>query len=242
MNHELAIDADSILYKSIWRVKDNFDLEVAYLDFCGEICKIRSAVFEKFPYEKGDTINYEIVFTEGSNFRYDIFPQYKANRTDKMEGIDDLKNLIKSRLPNIVIPTNAEADDYVISRNCLVAAIDKDVLKACQYYSYNYNKNVWLEPNEPSDIEEWYLFQALMGDSTDGIPGAPGIGKVKAAPIAKSLVNGSIDWENYCAFFEYPYMATICNQLVRMNQWDHKTEQLALWTPDLLTVYDPDDI
>ena len=39
MNHELAIDADSILYKSIWRVKDNFDLEVAYLDFCGEICK-----------------------------------------------------------------------------------------------------------------------------------------------------------------------------------------------------------
>ena len=124
-----------------------------------------------------------------NNFRYKIFPEYKANR----------KNVIKSPLlPFIreymieelkaIESHGGEADDYIIdaisesSGNCVVSSIDKDVL----YYSpntplYDYRgyNDVLGEFKYITDKESRLAraTQIVTGDSTDGVPGAKGVGK-----------------------------------------------------------------
>lgn len=205
MEYKIAIDADSIVYKACSRHKDDFDIEQAYYEFCGEIAKIKGAVFNRFQYEKGDEVKELIVLSPKESFRNRLYPNtgllnekgkpigYKANRVSmKMEGIVELKKLILKRLKDkVLVEKEVEADDIVIylanNHNYMVAAIDKDVLNVCPTDSYNYNTFRWDEPHLEFQIEQWYLLQTLMGDRDDNIPGAPGIGKAMAFNIVHGI-------------------------------------------------------
>lgn len=232
MNYHTLIDADSLLYKAAYREPTN--IEKAYLEFCGEVSKSRSAIFNKVQYVKGDTATYELVFTKGSNFRYDIYQEYKASRTGKMDGVDDLLKLISNRLETTVI-AGIEADDYVIAKakviNCSIACIDKDIIKASPVETYDYNKNIWNPANSTKDIEQWYLYQALMGDSTDNIKGAKGVGKVGARKIVNQLLESDLGWDYFSSHFATEEAAIQSIRLVRMDQWDYTTKELTLWEP-----------
>ena len=232
MNYHIIIDADSLLYKAVWREPDN--LEKAYLEFCGDVAKSKSAVFQQVEYKPKDTVSYELVFTKGSNFRYSIYPDYKASRGDKLAGVDELFELIQSRL-EIVIPEEVEADDYVIAKakvtGDFIACIDKDIIKASPVPCYNFNKNEWTSANRVEDVEQWYLYQAMMGDSTDNIKGAKGVGKVGAQKVLNQLLGSDLGWEHFTSQFESEEKAIQSIRLVRMDQWDYNTKTLKLWEP-----------
>ena len=155
MIYNIAIDADSLIYKACYRhqmhhttktpytkeeILASFNLELAYFEFCQEVGKIRSAPFSGtnpiLTYEKGDDVQVKIVLSPRKSFRQDIFPEYKANRSKKpstVVGIKDLKILVLKRLKDwtILIP-NVEADDivnyYAREHGYMVSAIDKDVI------------------------------------------------------------------------------------------------------------------
>jgi len=258
VTHKIAVDADSILYRSCYRHKhmvENDDskmdrfLEYAYFEFCGEISKIKQAIFNgPETYSYGDDVKAVICLSPKHTFRHDIFPDYKANRkTTPVPGISRLKQMVRDRLAGMVYyKDNVEADDLVIylakELNYRVAAIDKDVLNACPTESYNYSKFEWNMPKTEAQIEKWYLMQALMGDKDDNIPGAKGIGSVGAFNIVHGVdpkqKNVKLTWEqtNYRPTFEdiVPHFpseaeARISMMLVRMDQFNGK--EIIPWVP-----------
>ena len=252
MNYNIAIDADSLIYKACYRhqlhttkanqisdeaVLASFNLELAYFEFCQEIGKIRSSLFAGteplFQYEKGDEVNVLIVLSPKKSFRQDLYPEYKANRKKSQPtvGIRDLKLLVIDRLKDwVLLIPNVEADDvvnyYAREHNYMVAAIDKDVINANPTHCYNYKKFTWSSPSSELEIEKWYLKQTLMGDRTDNIPGANGIGEVKAGKIVDELYFPNL--EDIEEYFDCETDAMMNHWLVRMDMWNGK--DIVLWS------------
>ena len=232
MVYKIAIDADSVVSKSLHRQPD--DLEKAYYEFCSSIGVIKGAIFHGMhEYEKGDEVEMKIILTPRTNFRYDIFPDYKHKRQPRSESRIALMKMILERLkPWVEIHKGVEADDVVIyyaKQGWMVSAIDKDVINACPTFCYDYNKYEWNPPKSEMQIESWYLMQALMGDSTDCIPGAKGIGEKGAFKIVNEM-----SWKSFAGIIEYfpSYEdALLSMRLVRMDQWNGK--EVILWEPSL---------
>ena len=232
MLYKIAIDADSVVSKSLHRQPD--DLEKAYYEFCSSIGVIKGAIFHGMhEYEKGDKVEMKIILTPRTNFRYDIFPDYKNKRLPRSESRIALMKMILERLkPWVEIHKGVEADDVVIyyaKQGWMVSAIDKDVINACPTFCYDYNKYEWNQPKSEMQIESWYLMQALMGDSTDCIPGAKGIGEIGAFKIVNEM-----SWKSFAGIIEYfpSYEdALLSMRLVRMDQWNGK--EVILWEPSL---------
>jgi len=136
-------------------------------------------------------------------FRNEIYPEYKANRS---EAPDDLapqfeyirKSVIAFNLPSVDLP-NYEADDLlatyveqILAKGAKVTIVssDKDLMQL-------YKKDVRLfDPMKnkfitPEDIvnkfgvgpEKVIDVQSLAGDSSDNVPGVPGIGVKTAAEL-----------------------------------------------------------
>lgn len=255
MLYKIAIDADSIVYKSCHRCQvkgepETFDIEKAYVEFCGEIAKICSDVFIRgvdsssglFQYETGDRVEYIICLSPRKSFRNKISPSginfridargnrkdvgYKANRKpSSVVGISELKKLILSRIPSLCwVNSEAEADDLVNylarEKQYLVAAIDKDVINANPTYCYDYNNRKWNEPRSKDEIENWYLEQTLMGDSTDNVQGAKGIGPKNAVNIVRNELKGKGTLEDLRPYFDSELDLQVNHMLVRMDRFD----------------------
>jgi len=221
----IAIDADSIIFKACYRhqIEGGVNIELAYLEFCYEIGKVRSACFHIVKYNRNDIVKPLIVLSPKKTFRNDLSDDYKANRPAKlMHGIKQLKLMVMSRLNDIsmVVP-NIEADDvviyYAIHHGYMVAAIDKDVIMGCPTSCYNYNTRRWEHPRLPFEIEEWYTKQALMGDSVDGVKGAFNVGKIGAQKWVDKYLGEPFSWPDFVSQFSDEYTAEIAMNLVRMD-------------------------
>lgn len=123
--------------------------------------------------------NYELVFTPSTNFRYELFPDYKKSRTKKPQS-NMLKRLKKYAKANLgIVPDNAEADDYVYyyaMRGDPVASGDKDVVYSVPSAYYYHSKHKEVINNTPEQMSRWVLLQTLAGDLGDDIPGIKGVG------------------------------------------------------------------
>ncbi len=235
---KIAIDADSLVYKACYRhqIEGGVNIEQAYLEFGFEIGKIKSAVFRLIKYAKGDVVIPIIILSPKKTFRHDLSSEYKMNRPtgETIHGIKQLKLMIMHRLDNAVVHSNIEADDvciwYAKNKNYLVAAIDKDVINACPTSCYNYNVRRWEPPHMPYEIEEWYAKQALMGDSTDGIKGAEGIGVERAQAWVNRFVGEPFSWSEYTDLFGGESLAIMAMNLVRMDRL-HKIDGKLVHVP-----------
>lgn len=186
----LLIDADSIGYLASYFPETSF-LDFPTLEERQEECKyrVRNKLQEiQNNVEEWYNIISTIMFVGGKdNFRYKIYPEYKANRTKaiKPELLEYAKNyLIKL---GAIQAHGAEADDFVVSAakevigNCVIATIDKDLLfwgPNVPFYDYRTYKETIGEFKSISDKERKWMkaFQLISGDATDGIKGSPGLG------------------------------------------------------------------
>lgn len=237
MVYNLVVDADSLLYQCCYRHQHEWlenkmcKYELAYMDFVGAIYAMKSKVYGQFDLQKDDSIEFEIVFSPKHTFRHELTSTYKENRkgTD-IVGIPELKILVESRLGATEI-TLMEADDIVITRayekeNVIIACIDKDIFKHSPVYCFNYLKWEWIAPLTEEEIEQNYWIQAITGDSTDGIKGAKGIGKVGAEKLVYDLLE-PLNYEKYVSLFESEEEAILSMRLVRLDQY--KGGKLELW-------------
>lgn len=151
------------------------------------------------------------VFDAGKHtFRHDMYAEYKGTRDKMPEDLASqlpvLKNLLKNMgIMTIEIP-EIEADDIIGSltrkfdEQFILVSGDKDLLQLI-----NKQTQVWLTQKGISQVQkvdesvlksEFNLrpyqvieMKAIMGDSSDNIPGVPGIGKVGASKLIEEFDN-----------------------------------------------------
>lgn len=140
----------------------------------------------------------------GRNFRHELYPDYKANRTATPEPliaqlapIREVMDILGFR---VEVSSGCEADDCIAGltaslktgRQVVIVGSDKD-LKQC----LDANVVIWDPQAKGQQIttldsfmastgltpQKWPDYQALTGDSTDNIPGLAGVGPKTAAKL-----------------------------------------------------------
>ena len=148
--------------------------------------------------------HFAVIFDSAKkNFRNDIYSDYKANRTEAPEDLapqfEYIRKAVKAfNLPSIEL-INYEADDLIATytkqiidagAKVTVISSDKDLMQLVSDKTRLYDpmknkvlgeKEVFdkfgVKPNQVIDV------QSLAGDSSDNIPGVPGIGVKTAAEL-----------------------------------------------------------
>ena len=176
--------------------------------FCNMLFKLLEDSKSKENLEK--PTHFAVIFDSArKNFRNEIYKDYKANRS---EAPDDLipqfdfirKSVNAFNLPSIEL-INYEADDLIatyvdqitkIGAKVTIVSSDKDLM---QLYNksvriYDPMKNKFL--GEDDVIKKFGVksdkvidVQALAGDSSDNVPGVPGIGVKTAAELINKYGN-----------------------------------------------------
>ena len=180
----------------------------AVFGFCNMLLK----QLEQLQNEKGGNVSVVIIFDAArKTFRNDIFSEYKSNRSEPPDDLVPQFDIIK-KIPNVfnlrsIEFPGFEADDLIASYSerakklgikVTVISSDKDLM---QLVSEGVKM---LDPIKNREIGREEVFnkfgvypekvidvQALAGDSTDNVPGVPGIG-IKTAAL---LINeyGSLE-------------------------------------------------
>ncbi|PJI66009.1 DNA polymerase I [Serratia sp. TKO39] len=153
-----------------------------------------------------------VVFdAKGKTFRDELFAEYKSHRPpmpdDLRAQIEPLHSMVKAMgLPLLVTP-GVEADDVIgtlaleaekAGHAVLISTGDKDMaqLVTPNVTLINTMNNTILGPQEVCDKygippELIIDFLALMGDSSDNIPGVPGVGEKTAQALLQGI--GGLD-------------------------------------------------
>ena len=148
--------------------------------------------------------HFAVIFDSAKkNFRNDIYTEYKANRSETPEDLVPQFEYIRKAVKAFSLPSieliNYEADDLIATyakqivdagAKVTVISSDKDLMQLVseKIRLYDPMKNKVLGENEvfekfgvkPDQVID---VQSLAGDSSDNIPGVPGIGVKTAAEL-----------------------------------------------------------
>jgi len=181
------IDADSLMY---------YEMGANTLEEA--IAGIDSRIHTILNKTKAD--EYMGFLTLGKCFRYSVAETkaYKHNRPGGMKPpiFYALRSYLQQPPYNFYAVDGLEADDCVSVYSTIIAETegesyticspDKDVLKQVPGNHYNYQKMEWVFTSDKAG--ELFLWkQTLMGDSTDGIPGIPGLGAKTADKLVDTI-------------------------------------------------------
>lgn len=192
MSKIVLIDADSLLYFEMG--KDTLEEAIDGINQ-----RIQQIIIET---EAESYIGY---LTLGKCFRYAAAKTkpYKYNRKGGMKPpIFYALRAYVQQAHGFISVDGYEADDMVgIGRDYFVSAghevtissPDKDVLQQLAGKHYNYQKAEFIETS-CEEAEKFLWKQVLMGDSTDGIPGIPGLGPKTADAIIDNMPESKLEY------------------------------------------------
>ena len=150
--------------------------------------------------EKTQSENYIpfLTSTDKSNFRYTIFPEYKANRTQpKPRHYDTLREFLIERHGAVVV-YGEEADDrlgILQTEETTIGSIDKDLDQVPgKHYNFVQDRHYFITPEQ--GLFKLYE-QILTGDRIDNIPGIHGIGPKRAYKLLEKC-SGGVDMYRAC--------------------------------------------
>lgn len=134
-------------------------------------------------------------FLGGSeNFRKVLYPEYKANRAklQRPAWLDDVRLFLVEEW-KAEICTGYESDDGIgiaLGEDSIVCANDKDFRQLAGHH-YNFVKDEFFDVDEDEATLAFWT-QVLVGDSSDNVRGAKGIGPVKAGRILSGVPAGEM--------------------------------------------------
>jgi len=170
-----------------------------------------------------------LVFSDKTNFRYDIYPEYKANRTQ--EKTEQYKKLKKWALKKGLVVKNCEADDvvsYYVRKGAIGMTADKDMLNGVAGIWYDTYHQKWITTSK-EEADKFVLIQSMMGDATDNIKGIFRVG-IKTAE--RKLEENGATWDTVVQFYKEKGLteedAILTRRLVGMDQW-HPKKGIRLW-------------
>ncbi|KAB2666327.1 DNA polymerase I [Brucella tritici] len=156
--------------------------------------------------------HFAVIFDYSSKtFRNEIYPEYKANRTAPPEDLIPQFGLIRQATRAFNLPCiekeGFEADDLIATYarvaeqaggDVTIVSSDKDLMQLVTPSVSMYDSMKDKQISIPEVIEKWGVppekmidLQSLTGDSTDNVPGIPGIGPKTAAQLLEEF--GDLD-------------------------------------------------
>jgi DNA polymerase-1 len=247
MTRALLIDADIFCFQAASAVEEEIhwgdDLWTLHSDIGRAKAKVLSDL-DKVATTIGGHCEFVICLTDKANFRNEVLPSYKENRKGKRKplALAALKEWLAGEYESFTRP-NLEADDcmgilatwdaYKPDTTKVIVSEDKD-MQTIPCYLFNPAKDKEIRVISEHEADYYHLKQALMGDSTDGYKGCPGIGEVGAT----RLLDKGLSWDAVVSAFAkkgltqddaltQARVARIC----RASDYDFKNKEVILWTP-----------
>jgi DNA polymerase-1 len=203
-DHVFLVDGSGYIFRAyhalppLTRKSDGLQIN-AVLGFCNMLWKLLN---EMKPEERPTHL--AVVFDKSEKtFRTDFYPKYKAHRPDIPADLIPQFPLIRDAVRAFDIPSleqaGFEADDLIATyvriaceaeATCTIVSSDKDLMQLVNdcvvMYDTMKDKRIGIaEVIEKFGVppEKVIEVQALIGDSTDNVPGVPGIGVKTAAQL-----------------------------------------------------------
>ena len=237
---KLLIDADFIVYKNCAAAETEIDwgndvilVTSKFSDALGATCRELSKLKQRFIWDVPEII---LFFSDSTNFRKSILPDYKGHRNRKKPcGYRRVINALKNQYEVIIMPT-LEADDSMGIYSTkhpgnIICSPDKD-MRQIPGKLYDMEN---LTTIDEADGQKWHLIQSCSGDQTDGYAGCPGIGVKRATTFFE---NKGYSWETVVHMYKEKDLteedALINAQLARIltvDDYDFKRKQPIPWTP-----------
>ncbi|NJL70263.1 MAG: hypothetical protein HC888_01025 [Candidatus Competibacteraceae bacterium] len=247
-NRKILIDADGIIYKHASALEEEIEWDDGkgngYITLAIDPHEIYRRVRQDCR-QLGKDYDAEpvICITDSArNFRFDFFPEYKGLRVHQRKplGIRWVRQKLQE-LPETMFRPRLEADDilgilatrksYLSHNHPLIWSPDKD-LKTIPGIHVHSGKEVAI-----TSEEAWgnFLIQAISGDSTDGVPGAPGFGEKTAKEY---LDEYGYTWDTvkmaYSESLTPVTTALMYARAVRIlhaSDYNFTTQEVIPWTP-----------
>lgn len=187
----------------------------------------------------GDVI---MAFSSRNSFRRDLFPQYKANRRGVRKPIAfrPLRDYVFSTYPSLEWD-RLEADDILgvlsrsrsITKPKIVVSDDKDLRGVgCNLYRPS-RPGEGVTKITPKEARLWHYTQTLMGDTTDGFPGLPGCGPVRAGKYLKKGTWGEVvsAYKDKGQTEEDALLQARMAKILSPKMYNRRTKKIKLWEP-----------
>ena len=213
--HIYLIDGSGFIFRAYYalppltRKSDGLPVG-AVSGFCNMLYKF---VEEARNLEKIDRPTHLVVVFDSArkNFRNDIYKDYKANRENTPEDLIPQFDLIRKAVEAFNIPSiemlNYEADDLIATFKeqaskkkikVTIVSSDKDLMQLVDENTFMFDsmKDKFIDKEQVKEKFGVYPdkvidIQSLAGDSSDNVPGVPGIGIKTAAELINEY--GSLD-------------------------------------------------
>ena len=182
------LDGDIILYRNAW-ASNNDPLGIA-------IARTDEMIDLILHDTQAKTFDIYLSDDYTNNFRYQIDPNYKANRKDVARPVwyKEIKDHLFDKW-NAQLSLGMEADDslgiqqtaHTHDEDSVICSIDKDLMQIWGAH-YNFVKKEWKQVGYVEGTRQLYL-QLLIGDTSDNVKGVDRIGPVKAGKLLNHLTN-----------------------------------------------------
>jgi DNA polymerase-1 len=237
-----VIDADMVVYRAGFASEQEIKWEDDIWTLHSSEADMKVIVNDMVEYAVDQTkaSDYLMVFSDKRNFRYDIFPEYKANRKGKRKplGLASITDWAFNN-HNGVRKNNLEADDVIgmmcCGREDMVAVSgDKDFgTLNCEWFNF-LKAETSLTTLEEANYN--HMVQTLSGDSVDGFSGAKGIGPKTAM---KLLDKHGATWNTVLDAYadkgqpeEDALMNARLSYILRSpKEYNEKEGEIKLWNP-----------
>lgn len=241
---KLLIDADLIVYRSCIAVEQDArfddDFHILYSSFDDAWQNVNIAMTRLF--ERFGTDDHVAALSVGRNFRYDVDPTYKGNRTETRKPLcfARVREALEAHY-TVYKFDGLEADDVLgifatRDPNTIICSMDKDLKTIpCTLWDGKQVRKI-----EQHEADFWFMYQVLVGDTADGYPGCPGVGDVKARKIlcGKPEEGPEVVWSLVVAAYEKAGLTeddaikqARLARILRNSDWDAKAKRPILWTP-----------
>jgi DNA polymerase-1 len=180
-------------------------------------------------------------WSSSKNFRKVLSDTYKAHRSPKPEGYDEMVHTLMNHFPVQKIE-GLEADDVmgILQTSnkfgeTRIVSIDKDMrtipgwlINPDHYDAADWQESYWKVTQEEADL--WHLHQTVIGDTADGFKGIPGAGP-KAAEKIECWDDVVKLGEKKGVDEEYLVLQARLAHILRRDDYLHEQGAIKLWTP-----------
>lgn len=248
-NRTLLIDADIIAYEVAARVEQTVEWSPGYFQTFCDFEEVKQKIQDRIDslVEQYDCDDYKLALTDSEgNFRKDIWPEYKGNRTSTKKPIvlqevkrwleEDMDAYFRPRLEGDDILGILQTHKSIVKGERVIWSIDKDMMTIPGLHAVDGE----IVEQTHEDAFRMFMEQVLTGDATDNYPGIPGYGPVKAkkwldaveAPTMQNLWRSVVDaYERLGMTEDDALIQARCARILTANLYDFKKKEVILWTP-----------
>lgn len=207
-----------------------------------------------------------VALTDSVNWRKSVMPTYKHNRVAKRKPViySALREYVAEKYTTYQRP-GLEGDDilgilsthrHLIKGDRVLVSLDKDMATIPgKLLNYGQAKKAIAEQGgsyadyvhtiHEDDADWWHMIQTLTGDVTDGYPGCPGVGMVRAEKLLGELRSSptfdtSAAWGIVVAAYQKAGLSedvALLNarvaRILRACDYDFQTKEVRLWNPPM---------